>query len=144
MSDVKRCKDLWDFYIMLERVEPVMADELMGLIKQSELERHKAIEDEKAYASSLELTIGDHIKAMDELQQENERLKQGWIIVDDRLPEDMFYVLVRTVSGRIITATYVVDEPNLERYWHLSDGELLDFDFVTHWQPLPQPPSEDV
>ena len=53
MSDIKRCKDLWDFYIMLEMVEPVMADELMDLIKQSELERHKAIEELKAEIERL-------------------------------------------------------------------------------------------
>ena len=67
---------------------------------------------------------------------------QGWISVDDRLPEEGEYVLCVlkgfNYGGKIQVCKFVPadkfkDKPYFE---HFRNG----FPSVTHWMPLPQPP----
>lgn len=74
-----------------------------------------------------------------------------WISVNDRLPDDGQEVLIYT-NGDVVQA-YLSDD-----YWkgsynvtsNMNDGYVSDrriskrgtnFDFVTHWMPLPEPPT---
>ena len=83
-----------------------------------------------------------HIAA---LQKEIERLRDGrrWVPAEERLPEQMEWVLCACIDGRI----------RVLRYDHITD----DYDFavvdghgycisaasVTHWMPLPELPEEE-
>ena len=56
-----------------------------------------------------------------------------WISVEDRLPEDGFYLIYASSYNYQVTAT-----ANL-----LTGGWIVDPNInVTHWQPLPSPPQE--
>lgn len=61
-----------------------------------------------------------------------------WISVKDRLPEnDCLYIVCKTVKGHRIS---------FEARWKgnkwLSVVNNNQLDYVTHWQPLPEPPKE--
>lgn len=79
-------------------------------------------------------------------------MKAEWISVDDRLPEDGVEVL-------IYISTDIVQAYIWKGYWkgstnvtdNMNDGYVHDrtickqgsqFDFVTHWMPLPEAPSQ--
>lgn len=58
-----------------------------------------------------------------------------WISVKDRLPPDFQLVLVYTIDGRMFDA-----HCTLETWYETNNGWDLEFDSVTHWRPLPEPP----
>lgn len=55
----------------------------------------------------------------------------GWISVDDRLPEPNTWVLVFARQGSYM---------NLKVDYITRDGIWFNSMRVTHWQPLPEPP----
>jgi hypothetical protein len=67
----------------------------------------------------------------------------GWISVTERLPPDNVDVLVRrsTIVGMRTVVAYRCQGNDC---WTLNDGDYDDFyDWsVTHWMPLPAPPSD--
>ena len=76
--------------------------------------------------------------------------KQEWIIVEERLPEDMYgkhrkkiTVLVCTESGRVSTASrqrvFCFDQTK-KKWLELDAFEWNNRKRVTHWMPLPEPP----
>lgn len=68
-----------------------------------------------------------------------------WISVNDKLPPDNEFVLVY-VYGQIKVYFYAVSDDGQERcHWWEDEGgsfhsDIADDD-VTHWMPLPQPPT---
>ena len=74
----------------------------------------------------------DHIKTIEQLQAENERLKQRWISVDDRLPDYGSKFLGQFDNMEILSLWYWADTfENCTA--HKLCGKL------THWQPMPEP-----
>ena len=62
-----------------------------------------------------------------------------WTKVDDRLPEAEDFYMVYVFDGH--REANVVDI----LYWNADHQQFLEWDFmnnVTHWMPLPKPPSE--
>lgn len=57
-----------------------------------------------------------------------------WISVEDERPETETTVLVRTERGYIFTSW----ASNVDVFWFYDEEED---DRVTHWQPLPAPPT---
>jgi len=59
-----------------------------------------------------------------------------WISVKDRLPEHAQMALVYVEWERMFDAWYAND------VWYESnkDSKMMEFDGVTHWMPLPDPP----
>lgn len=56
----------------------------------------------------------------------------NWISVNDRLPESMIECLVSDSNFGIHTDKFMPDRGEL--------GEFQVYGFITHWQPLPEPP----
>lgn len=67
----------------------------------------------------------------------------GWISVNERLPEPGIRVLVWVSSDRwgvwADSCVEIAERKNLYGKW---DVEGWDHDDVTHWQPLPAPPEQ--
>lgn len=63
--------------------------------------------------------------------------KEGWVKVEDRLPEDNDFYTVASEHGTLIDA-HQCREGNWYGY---SSGNVIATD-ITHWQPLPSPPSK--
>ena len=59
----------------------------------------------------------------------------GWISVKDRLPEDVSEVLI-AFGGGVSIACYGGD-------WRHPVYPMLPLLSVTHWMPLPKPPTEE-
>ena len=75
------------------------------------------------------------------------RIENPWISVKDELPEDDIPVLV-VVNDEIDVLIIRWEEPTWEetykrfQYWNnpYDDGQEFEWDTVTHWKPLPEPP----
>ena len=63
----------------------------------------------------------------------------GWISVEDRLPEHRERVLVcgRTTYPSAATYDGTADE---YRTWSGDGPMMYHTNYITHWQPLPNPP----
>lgn len=61
----------------------------------------------------------------------------GWISVDERLPDDDHDVLVLTAGNQQEVAWY----HSWLKCWHWGRDERLPN--VTHWRPLPPPPEQE-
>ena len=69
-----------------------------------------------------------------------------WISVEDRLPEVDRYVLIKAPSGytglpyRYSEAKY---NPDYKGWTDVANDRITDSgEDVTHWMPLPEPPTE--
>lgn len=62
----------------------------------------------------------------------------GWMKVEDRLPDNDTKCSVFVSEGFTRTYYEVWYYPNLKQWW--CDGKQVEK--VTHWQPLPQPPKQ--
>ena len=62
-------------------------------------------------------------------------LDSGWISVEDELPEDSKSVIAGSLSAQWSQQAYCS-----HGNWYLEDESALNF--VTHWQPLPEPPEK--
>lgn len=64
-------------------------------------------------------------------------MKDNWIKVSDRLPENVAYVLVRFSDGDYAKAWY--SQNKHQWYWNTLD-EIDNIRYqITHWQPLEGP-----
>ena len=66
-----------------------------------------------------------------------EELLPRWIPVSERLPEEDQNVVVHTEDGTHVAA---IDEDGV---WYPSHGDGWMFPIVSHWMPLPAPPTDD-
>ena len=70
------------------------------------------------------------------LKQQRERIDAGpWVRVEDRLPEKGNPVLVITASGYYHAAELIGTS-------FYDTGRLERVGIVTHWMPLPEPPTQ--
>ena len=71
----------------------------------------------------------------------------NWISVSERLPEEDEVVLLRLPNGLITGSLDDNDGPcwrigNDSIFWDHCFNLDLNFDDVSHWMPLPEPPKE--
>ena len=73
-----------------------------------------------------------------------EKEAERWIPVTERLPEEWVEVLVFArcrpdTEGFVQTAVYI-GNPG---YWRVTWNQcMLEYNIVTHWMPLPEPPKD--
>lgn len=73
----------------------------------------------------------------DIVNQVETEYNNGWISVDDELPEPYKSVLVLEENGEIHLCRY---HDNCKRFYYDGSDWDIKLGCVTHWQPLPQPP----
>ncbi len=74
--------------------------------------------------------------------------RDRWISVEERLPEENGFYLVKVESPHIPVRAYEY-KPDMgwdgnDRLWKGYDGSYVFDHFVTHWMPLPEPPKEET
>lgn len=99
--------------------------------------RNKRLRNELNQATSQ--LYRTELEEWEELKAENEALKQGWISVEDRLPEDgqVCFVYCKE-SDRLEYVPFVGQWPLVIINWETGESTCP----ITHWMPLPTPPSE--
>ena len=65
-----------------------------------------------------------------------------WISVKDRLPETSGEILLFTVVCSVYIGHYKISR-NLFTVYGIGKEELTDVE-ITHWMPLPEPPTETI
>ena len=72
------------------------------------------------------------------LSNKNTVQREGWVSVEDRLPEDNAYIMVwsKTIS--------MPDIARFVKHKEIYESVVVDWDAaeITHWQPLPAAPKE--
>ena len=70
-------------------------------------------------------------------QEQESKPLNGWISVQDRLPEPWKQVLIYSRHDFCESAFYI----GVPGKWRVTwNHEMLDADSVTHWMPMPNPP----
>ena len=88
-------------------------------------------------------TIADYMEATGiaiDIMRRAPEPDDGWISVEERLPEPFVSVLVH-MPGKRPGPTVHESYMSKERMWYSHLFER-DFSGVTHWRPLPEPPKE--
>ena len=67
--------------------------------------------------------------------------KYRWISVKDRLPEEDVFECLVVDHGETSFAYHQIRDGKHDFYMEYGD-EIDEFDAVTHWMPLPEPPKE--
>ena len=92
------------------------------------------------YGLYLLADVAEYVAKMPTI--EAEPVKQEWISVKDRLPERDQKVLVYDAGDETEIHVYHLREDLDGLYWDDESGWAVDFENVTHWMPLPEPPKE--
>lgn len=112
-------------------------------------ERLKQYKDELSKYSKYEtILVGTVMDILEELQDDLEQgeKENGWIPVEERLPDPDRYLLVSFKNFSVpMVGRYTVDDEDSETFRvGDSDETFLEHDlFVNAWMPLPKPYKED-
>lgn len=95
---------------------------------------------------------GIYVQAeVDEMMSRERELKNtgSWIPITKQLPELGKYVLVASTNSfegdsKTFDRMFILVKDGRKYFWHADDWGDRDFDFVTHWMPLPKPPGMEV
>lgn len=74
-------------------------------------------------------------KELSALEAENKRLRDQWIPVEERLPDNDQRILFYSQGGDTINGMY------RDELWFFDTGREYENSPVTHWMPLPEPPN---
>ena len=73
--------------------------------------------------------------------KKREESNNDWISVKERLPENNKDLLGYHGNRKSIWLVMLIKEPHTNALrWLIDEGFEFDFDEITHWQPLPEPP----
>lgn len=125
---------------------------LNEILREGAASRLSVIESIREKDREIEKWKAKYFEAMAELIEMQERIwmqgdtattseKDGWISVDDRLPEDNEWVLVSMrskVTGKRRRIHCCIRNAGV---WQGEIGETLGSE-ITHWMPPPEPPIE--
>jgi len=111
-------------------------DDFLAGYKAAQEHAHAALEEAEARIQELRDQLADADKVMPDTCEHILDMSKmvdvnGWISVKDRLPKDG--------SGLLIVYNYYLNEVATAYYdgdmWCTTGGE-----YISHWQPLPEPP----
>jgi len=89
--------------------------------------------------SALDL-INRHKSKIDSLEYDLELLKQDWIKVEDKLPNENTRVLVYIGVEKLDSHIYTFFDTD-----RLLNGRWVRWgSYITHWMPLPKPPEMEI
>ena len=103
-----------------------------------------AEQQNKSYSTMMMYEVADLVDDLIEIvKQEAEQYNNGWIPVEERMPEEAFGCLVTVMDCEPSTQT---EFENILPYfvgydgdsWNDADGETIPFEVIA-WQPLPEP-----
>lgn len=122
-------------------------------MKREEITFHDFCVNELQIHSALAPWAVDHTwqfqqKRIDELQAKEKN--NGWISVDERLPEFGVAVLAGHFAGKTFHFHYYERFDDADGWlWARYSGDLFsepqiddDYSYITHWQPLPPAPEQ--
>lgn len=98
----------------------------------------------KVHAFDLIKIINAHIKKIDNLTDElqsNNSVFDGWISVEERLPGPHIFVLVYVPTRKMAFMATRAYRGLYGEQWESEYKEI--FEGITHWQPLPSPPTQN-
>ena len=91
--------------------------------------------------------IADHLIAHGVRLEEKQATSDGWIPVEERLPEEDGSYLVCTDLGSVYTSHFYAEKhfASMCVYGYVREAQWSRRGKakVTHWMPMPQPPKED-
>lgn len=113
-----------------------MYDELIGNLRAQAT--HFSVHDE---TSLLLLKAADAIEDLDNRLNLHRQGKIGhWISVTERLPEESGDYLIYVVGGEFKQWSMVTMAYYYKMFYY--DYAEPNFDQITHWMPLPEPPDQ--
>lgn len=86
--------------------------------------------------------------ANEEISKLRNSIDNGWISIEEALPENSDEVLcyapyIKDIIGHVLIGKYFPPERGHRESWTVYDFEEARMDIkVTHWQKLPQPPNK--
>ena len=91
------------------------------------------------HISSVNVRYENYQDIVNEVAIEYHRLMSEWVSVEIDLPNIEKEVLVfhKTQGCIIMRLEYTKSEKLI---WYDTEGQHCDFELITHWKPLPQPP----
>jgi hypothetical protein len=102
----------------------------------------------RPYEYCFSKLIAEAADAIEELEEETQAYAETlyayehpWIPVTERLPEHLTSVIVHRKDGGIFVWEYFDTSPT-DECWIDDSMNIYSFYDVTHWMPLPQPPTE--
>lgn len=114
-------------------VRPIDGNELYRIEKLLDTD---IVRQDKVALNLLEQVLYD-IQHVPTLTQPNE-----WISVEDMLPEKGQIVLFHQKDGFIYCAEYFAGNSIMSTGWFI-DNDCWEAEEVTHWMPLPAPPTKE-
>lgn len=115
-------------------------DEIIDAVREAGLDWHAGypVGDEANRYETLARAVEARVR---------EKMGAGWIACNERMPEADTPVLVY-IRGRVRTGELRWETPTYEEtfapymYWDDpdDDGQMWEWDDVTHWRPLPPAP----
>lgn len=71
------------------------------------------------------------------------RIRERWISTEERLPTDKKTVIVAYDTGYVAAAWYSPYEADKDRRWRAPNtSNPMTIGNITHWQPLPEAPTQ--
>lgn len=126
---------------LLDKLDAADADNMIRFIRGQEVKNKELDELCQGYAKALDDSIDNTNRAL-------ALTNNGWISVDERLPDFVEWYLI--YDGRRNVSTIAFFDRHFEDgspIWLVNgdvgrNGYESEWENVTHWQPLPPPPEQ--
>ena len=115
---------------------------MSDLIEREKVIKKIAEEQDKSSTGFEDVAYYRAIKIIREQPTADVQAVDRWVRVKDRLPDTGERVIVYTIEDAILEMRFDKRHGRWCRI-DIDAAQMFGKDFVTHWQPLPEPPKED-